>query len=355
MRRSLLVVLVLAASVWFGTSHVWASGNEGWPLDGPAETLLGFGASYRGSNGANVIHRGIDLEAGAGDCVYAALGGTVTFAGYVPAGEGATMLAVTVESEGVRLSYMPLVGLQVKVGAHVEPGATLGALASTGDSSWDAPHLHVGARIGDLYVDPMAYLTAPVPAQPKAEQQPAIEVAPVAVSQPAPHASRVTVQPAPAPATAPATAPAVVSGGVPVVAPSAASAPAGSPVAVTRGAGSGQPVEITVPTASPMGVLEEAGERGEPVTASSVRAAQVAPAIGESVIAAAAEGRAEQSPTAVPDRRARFTPDSFLARGVLVAASIALGAALLWPVWRAAANRVDVCMFREDVAAVVLK
>lgn len=97
-------------------------------------------------------HRGVDLDAAPGAPVRAAERGSVLHAGDV-----AGVTWVTVAHEGdVRTSYGPLTALRVRVGDEVERGDVVGHVAGGdhGDPIHDSG-LHLGARRGDAYVDPM--------------------------------------------------------------------------------------------------------------------------------------------------------------------------------------------------------
>lgn len=103
-------------------------------------------------------HRGVDLEASAGEPVVAALGGTVTFAGSV-AGVG----WVTVDhGDGLETTYGPVDPRLVEAGDAVAAGSILGFVAQ------GATRLDWGAKLDDAYVDPLGllgrwetYLTTP--------------------------------------------------------------------------------------------------------------------------------------------------------------------------------------------------
>lgn len=97
-------------------------------------------------------HRGVDLAAPPGVTVHAAERGTIAHAGPV-----VDITWVVVEHrDGIRTSYGPLADLDVGVGDDVERGDALGRLADGhhGDAEADVG-LHLGARRGDDYIDPM--------------------------------------------------------------------------------------------------------------------------------------------------------------------------------------------------------
>ena len=97
-------------------------------------------------------HRGVDLDAPPGTSVRAAERGRVHHAGDVA---GVTWVSITHE-DGLRTSYGPLTALRVGEGDEVERGDVLGSVADAdhGDPTRDVG-LHLGARRGDHYVDPM--------------------------------------------------------------------------------------------------------------------------------------------------------------------------------------------------------
>lgn len=97
-------------------------------------------------------HRGVDLDAPPGASVRAAERGRVHHAGGVA---GVTWVSITHE-DGLRTSYGPLTALRVGEGDEVDRGEVLGSVADAdhGDPTRDRG-LHLGARRGDRYVDPM--------------------------------------------------------------------------------------------------------------------------------------------------------------------------------------------------------
>lgn len=154
-----------------------ASGPPAWaamwspPVDEPV-IVVPFGASRPAG-----VHCGVDLQAEPGAQVRSPVSGQVVFAGAVPADGGGTCVAVTIETpDGFRISLLPLDGSYVRSGMVVAGGDSLGRLATAGDDSSDMPHLHVGLRQGDRYIDPTPLLPAmtasPVQAPPSADEAP---------------------------------------------------------------------------------------------------------------------------------------------------------------------------------------
>ncbi|MDF1542001.1 MAG: peptidoglycan DD-metalloendopeptidase family protein [Anaerosomatales bacterium] len=339
--------------------------DQGWPLPGTAPVVLGFGSSYVGENGTSSVHRGVDLAATGGTAVTGVLAGTVTFSGRVPAGEGATTIAVTVESGDLRLTYMPLSEAVVSAGDTLAAGARIGTLAPSGDRSSGESHLHLGARRGSLYIDPMAFLLQPpaAAANDMAEPvsvpvDPALVPAapsPVAVAggpsaDPVPETSRVEPMRAPSSQGSavgvtgaqpvPAHGVTLPSGGVLGESP-----PAASSVPVASGVGA--PVEMragsaSAEAASAPDVAAPAALSGPGRARASISVAGVIPDAGVSSLAV--------------DRRAEAMREAPLPVSAIAALAAVLGAALLWPVWRSApVPEVAVTVERQDVAAVVAR
>lgn len=127
-------------------------GTWSWPLSPQPRVLRAFDPP-RTRYGPG--HRGIDLAAHRGQTVVAVAAGVVSHSGAV-AGRG----TVTVRHPtGVSSTYEP-VEERVADGAAVTAGATLGTL---GVSDHCAPTtcLHLGARLGEEYLDPLLLLARP--------------------------------------------------------------------------------------------------------------------------------------------------------------------------------------------------
>jgi hypothetical protein len=178
-----------------------ASGDWRWPVSG--DVVLAYGSSYAGASGKTCTHGGVDIGADAGTTVRACCGGEVTFAGRVPAGEGAQAFAVTVlTSDGLRVTYLPLRSACVAKGESVSAASTLGVLDGSGDASSAGAHLHLSVSRGGTKLDPESFLGAAQSAPPAPDPEPA--PAPATKPTPAPAA------PKPAPARLDASAPANV-------------------------------------------------------------------------------------------------------------------------------------------------
>jgi len=131
------------------------------PFPGGTEVVTGFHATYVFS-GERSVHSGVDLSASGGATVLAPVGGTVSFVGSIPSGDGgasATMLGVSLEMpDGRTLTMMPFATTCVAEGDAVSQGDVLGSLAASGDRSASVAHLHVGLKTGRVYEDPTPLL-----------------------------------------------------------------------------------------------------------------------------------------------------------------------------------------------------
>ena len=86
-------------------------------------------------------NRGVDLGATPGAVVVSPADGVVTFAGAV----GSSRFVVVASSDGIRITVGFLATVSVRTGQGVRRGQRIGTAGAS---------VHVGARIGDEYVDP---------------------------------------------------------------------------------------------------------------------------------------------------------------------------------------------------------
>lgn len=125
-----------------------------YPVHPIPEIIREFDLEHRYASG----HRGVDLAAPPGAPVHAVDEGVVYFTGRV-----VDRSVVSVQhANGLRSTYEP-VDASVSVGTHVSPGDALGTVAR---DTVHAPSggLHLGARLGDAYLDPMLLLRELPPA-----------------------------------------------------------------------------------------------------------------------------------------------------------------------------------------------
>ena len=100
-------------------------------------------------------HRGLDLGAVPGEQVRAVEAGAVTHAGLV-AGRGTVSIT---HADGLRSTYEP-VAAGVSVGEQVLMGDVLGVLQRGGSHCGARTCLHLGARHGTGYLDPLPLLVS---------------------------------------------------------------------------------------------------------------------------------------------------------------------------------------------------
>ena len=148
MRKASLVLILVTVLIPYAAAPASAAGPWSWPVTGPVINGFDPPASPFGSG-----HRGIDIAAAAGTPVLAPAPGTVTFAGPV-----AGHLFVTIDhGGGVESTYSWVSAIVVKKGDVVVAGALI-ARSGTGHPGDLVPSLHMGVKLHDVYVDPLAYL-----------------------------------------------------------------------------------------------------------------------------------------------------------------------------------------------------
>lgn len=128
-----------------GSEAPWA-----WPL-APVPTVQQ--AFDRPATRYAAGHRGVDLTASPGQRVLAVADGVVTHSGLV-AGRGTVTVLHT---GGIASTYEP-VDDRIAEGAAVTAGGTLGRIG-TGSHCIAETCLHLGARLGEEYLDPLLLLT----------------------------------------------------------------------------------------------------------------------------------------------------------------------------------------------------
>lgn len=122
-----------------------------WPLaPAPADVLRLFDDPERYGPG----HRGVDLRAEPGDPVFAVDAGIVRFSGMVA---GRPVLSIQ-HNTGLISTYEP-VESALAAGTAVAQGQQVGSVSTVIRHEPDGG-LHLGARLGDDYIDPLALLGA---------------------------------------------------------------------------------------------------------------------------------------------------------------------------------------------------
>jgi len=121
--------------------------------DAVVTSLFGYRVDPLGG-AAPEFHAGLDYGSPCGAGVQAAGAGHVIEAGWHPYGGG---LRVVVDHGGhLQTTYNHLSVLEAPVGAPVQPGALLGTVGSTGNST--GCHLHFEVLVDAQKVDPLPWL-----------------------------------------------------------------------------------------------------------------------------------------------------------------------------------------------------
>lgn len=122
-----------------------------WPCERPKGVSSGYG--WRDLYGRPDFHLGIDIPDVRGSAIWAADGGTVTFAGTTPSYGKNVMIE---HSNGFSTLYAHLDTINVNVGDKLYQGQNIGTMGSTGVAY--GTHLHFEVRINNKTVDPMNHL-----------------------------------------------------------------------------------------------------------------------------------------------------------------------------------------------------
>lgn len=151
-----LLCLVLVLGVLLGAPAAPALSEDArwqWPLDPPHQVLVPFDPpAHRYGAG----HRGVDLAVPAAPTpVRAVEAGTVRFSGTV-AGRGVVSV---VHADGLISTYEPVEGV-LEAGVPVQAGTVIGTVEDRPELAHcpAATCLHLGARRGEDYLDPMLLL-----------------------------------------------------------------------------------------------------------------------------------------------------------------------------------------------------
>ena len=131
-----------SASNWAYQAPVVGSNRYIWPVYGSLTQV--FWAA----------HPAIDIGVGVGTPVYAADGGTVTYAAWSPYCYG--NLVVINHGNGSETLYAHLSSFNAYYGKNVRQGALIGYSGNTGCST--GPHLHFEIRVGGRRYNPLGYL-----------------------------------------------------------------------------------------------------------------------------------------------------------------------------------------------------
>ncbi|MDQ3155866.1 MAG: peptidoglycan DD-metalloendopeptidase family protein [Actinomycetota bacterium] len=143
------VVLALVFLTVFVPLRAVAGEHWEWPLDSH-EVGREFDLPDDRYGAGN---RGVDLRGQTGDEVRSVAAGEVSFVGII-----AHVRIVVVNHGRERSTYQP-VAATVRVGDAVTAGQPIGTLLGAGSHCDGGPCLHLGRKVGDDYLDPLALMT----------------------------------------------------------------------------------------------------------------------------------------------------------------------------------------------------
>ena len=127
------------------------TGTFRWPTSGRITSYFGGRSSPGGIGSTN--HKGIDIAGSYGTPIYAADGGTVTYAGWMG---GYGYLVQISHGNGYVTYYGHNSSLLVSVGDHVYKGQQIARMGSTGNSTGN--HCHFEVRYNGVDKNPLNYL-----------------------------------------------------------------------------------------------------------------------------------------------------------------------------------------------------
>lgn len=123
------------------------------PCGMPVTHLARISAPFGQRRARGRIHQGLDFAAPTGEPVFATAPGVVTASEW----RGAYgRLVIVSHANGMETRYAHLSRFDVRKGARVARGETLGAIGSTGRST--GPHLHYEVRRGGKPLDPAGHI-----------------------------------------------------------------------------------------------------------------------------------------------------------------------------------------------------
>ena len=120
------------------------------PVDG-ARMSSGFGMRLHPVLGFSRMHKGVDFNAGSGEPIMAAGGGTVSFAGW-HGGHGKYVMIR--HNKDLATAYAHMSRIDVKPGQRIGQGRRIGTVGSTGLST--GPHLHYEIWLRGKAVNPVS-------------------------------------------------------------------------------------------------------------------------------------------------------------------------------------------------------
>ena len=145
-----------------GVQAKWGAGAggevsaQGWARPASGYISSGFGMRYHPIYHEWLLHNGTDIAgAGCGAPIFAAHGGTVTYAG--PNGTLGNYIQID-HGDGSSTGYGHIIagGIGVRIGEDVAPGQNIARVGSTGAST--GCHLHFLVRVNGTLTDPVPFM-----------------------------------------------------------------------------------------------------------------------------------------------------------------------------------------------------
>lgn len=126
-------------------------GDLRWPIDG-GEVSANVGPRVHPVYSYDSCHTGIDIRGATGTPIRAAAPGTVAI---ISNGGPYGLATLVAHADGMTTFYAHQSSVAVSQGQHVDAGAVIGAVGTTG---WvTGPHLHFEVRLGGTAYDPMGW------------------------------------------------------------------------------------------------------------------------------------------------------------------------------------------------------
>lgn len=132
----------------------WVNGRDRYPLPQSSPIVGTYGWRVNPDTRKMQFYSGVDLQAAAGTPVYAVSSGTVVFAGQRDA---SGQLVIIRHTQGRETRYGRLENLKVKVGQPVQPGYSIGEVASAPQASLRF-EVRYRSSLGWVAHDPQPYL-----------------------------------------------------------------------------------------------------------------------------------------------------------------------------------------------------
>lgn len=129
--------------LWYGSFNK--------PLASEPTSVFGTRRLFNGQNRS--FHRGIDFRAPIGTAVHASNSGVVRLAGNLFYSGN---IVIIDHGKGIFTNYAHLSKIQVVAGQQVASGHQIGLSGASGRVS--GPHLHWGAKVSGVYVDPLQFI-----------------------------------------------------------------------------------------------------------------------------------------------------------------------------------------------------